>query len=1561
MRLWFFSADMIRSPLVRRVTASVFVSILFIEALILLPSYLRQEEHLLADVADAGRNWADAITRSMPETTRPKDLAQAILGSDIITGVVLSGAGSDISVGEPIPGAAGAGNAGQTRGTLAFPRTGADGTRHDIRLNPGETASPYRVFLRLDISHVQTELRNYVLRITGLVVIITAVLTAATILAMNGVVLKPLATLRDALDRGSLADGGPEAGRNDEIGDVYRATAVMLGQLQSTQDILETTVSERTGELERQKAVLEATLANIQQGVAVYDEDLRLVLWNDYYAGLRGFPKDFLSRQPHLSEVFAYQAEKGSYTHVSGSAEQQVAQMMEAAIGTDLEHPTEQVRADGTIHEMRSQRLPGGGFIRTFIDITERKQIEESQKAVLNAITVPVFVVSEHDTYFYANTQAAALIGRPGADITGEPLIDIYAHADDRARFAGILERDGKVDDFEAEIRLPQEDGATDGPGNGAGWALISARTLIFKGEPAVLTAVSVITKRKRAEEALRQSEARLRAIMDNVPILLTLKDTEGHFQFMNERYAEWLSLPMDEILGKTVFDLLPEDRAQMLRATEEQILATGETQDFEAVSLASSHSDRRFVQFIKFPVHDDDGAITGLGTAILDITERKHAEREMQRFMTAIDSFSEGISIYDADDRFVFCNTGFREINRAVADTIEPGMPFEGHLRALVDRGLVPQANGREEAWIDARLQRHRAPRGPFELERQDGRWLRLIEQRLADGWTITQASDITAEKIAEQAVERNAALLKLSLDNMTDGIFVLDTEMRYQVFNDRYVDLMELAPGDVAPGMAVRDIILRLAHEGAYGTGDPETLADERMASLRTGEYVEREIFTSSGRILHARKAPIETGGAVVTVTDITRRKHTEKVITQAREAADAANQAKSDFVAMVSHEVRTPMNGVLGMARLMRETPLDRDQRHSLETVISSAESLLRIVNDLLDISKLDAGHLELESIPFGPADAVENSVAVLTGQAREKGLNLTIDAGSNLPDVVVGDPYRLRQVLMNLISNAIKFTPAGSVTVRLRRVSQKEKIADLEFAVIDTGQGIRPEHREKLFSPFTQATVEIARKHGGTGLGLAICRRLVDLMGGVITLETEVDRGSSFSFRLALPVDTETDPAALSLSMGAEMAVSPSAAKTQASGADALKLLQVEDNDTNADLVERLMRRAGHTIVSVGDGAQALERLAEETFDLIIMDRHMPVMDGLEATRRIRALPPPLSSIPIVGITAGALPEELQACLDAGMDTVLTKPVDDRVLRLTVARLGASAATGLRLRTDRPVLVVDDVHVNLAVADKQLSKLGVPCEIIEDPEAALEMLRTGAYAMAIVDINMPRLSGIELTKQLRQWEQDKGRYTPVIAMTGDASAEAQKEFQAAGLDGHLAKPVSIEVLSDILGKWLADTPQQDNPEHDSGHNVEDAPEPEETAGPPVDLRELSTLLGEDDPEELFAMLDLFVASFPDLMVPLTAAVTARRADDLHDAAHAAKSAALSAAAGPMAETLQQLETEARAQARAKADGQIKDIDWENLTALSDRVGVEFDDVADFCRARGETLTT
>jgi signal transduction histidine kinase/DNA-binding response OmpR family regulator len=503
----------------------------------------------------------------------------------------------------------------------------------------------------------------------------------------------------------------------------------------------------------------------------------------------------------------------------------------------------------------------------------------------------------------------------------------------------------------------------------------------------------------------------------------------------------------------------------------------------------------------------------------------------------------------------------------------------------------------------------------------------------------------------------------LRDAIATMGDGFALYDPDDRIILWNERYLEIYpHLRDFPKMKGMTFRDVVLAGARAGAFSDPearqDPEGWAD-KLAAQRRGEVRSlRETKLSDGRWIRSLDRLASDGSRVGIRTDITEMKRLVEATHAARQSAEQANQAKSDFLANMSHEIRTPMNGIIGCSELLLGTRLDEEQQTYAQTVLDAGKWLLAIVNDVLDISKIEARKLELDPAPFDLGTLMASCHQLMARTAAAKGLELRLDVDDRLPAWLHGDAQRLRQILLNLLSNAIKFTATGSVAAIVRLAGEAPAGLRMRFEVVDTGIGIPEERRDRLFQNFSQLDRAVSGKYGGTGLGLAICKRLVELMNGRIGVDSVVGRGSCFWFELALPVT--------------RAAVAAPAATIDELPPTGARILVVDDSPMNQMLTQALLQKAGNTVDLANDGAQAVAAVMRGRYDMVLMDMQMPSMDGIEATKRIRAMGGPLATLPIIALSASVLPSELERCRAAGMNDHVAKPIDRRVLLAAVSR-------------------------------------------------------------------------------------------------------------------------------------------------------------------------------------------------------------------------------------------------------------------------------------------------
>ena len=510
-------------------------------------------------------------------------------------------------------------------------------------------------------------------------------------------------------------------------------------------------------------------------------------------------------------------------------------------------------------------------------------------------------------------------------------------------------------------------------------------------------------------------------------------------------------------------------------------------------------------------------------------------------------------------------------------------------------------------------------------------------------------------------QRVRGSRQALAGTLENISQGIMMVTPEGRVPVINRRAIELLGLPPElGKRRRLMVRDILDAQVAADDYREEDAQ-LRDQAAAGTIDFSVPRYERERSNGTVLEVRSQMIEDGGAVRTYTDITDRRRNERALATARDAAEAAGRARAEFLAVMTHEIRTPMNGIIGIAGLLLDMPMDETERQYVRIVRDSGNHLLQLINDILDFSKLDAGRLELEEISFDVRSVLTSAVELLTTDAQSKGLELKLHVAPDVPQRAGGDPGRLRQILLNLIGNGLKFTEKGSVEITVTSLATPAGTTRLSISVRDTGIGIPQEALGRLFTEFNQVDTSISRRFGGSGLGLAICKRLITRMGGSIAVESTPGEGSTFQFDVVLQSRRASD--------GARGGPVETAIPT----GPAWRILVAEDNSTNRLVVTKVLERLGHRVDNVSNGAEAVEAVRTIPYDLVLMDVMMPEMDGLAATRAIRALEEPINGIAIIGLTASALREEEKACLAAGMDLFATKPVTSERLASCIARV------------------------------------------------------------------------------------------------------------------------------------------------------------------------------------------------------------------------------------------------------------------------------------------------
>ena len=799
-------------------------------------------------------------------------------------------------------------------------------------------------------------------------------------------------------------------------------------------------------------------------------------------------------------------------------------------------------------------------------------------------------------------------------------------------------------------------------------------------GQPVFTFFLRDISDQKRAERAVRDSEALYHSLVESLPMNVFRKDMQGRFTFANRLFCETLDASPEQVIGKSDFDFYKHDLAEKYRQDDKQVLGSGQV--LETVEAHQKpDGGKLYVQVLKTPVRDGKGRLVGTQAMFWDVTARRRAEDALreseQRLQSILDNATAVIYVKSVEGRYVLVNRSFESLFHVNRHEIVGKTDFD------------------------------------------------MFPKELAD---VFRAND-------QQVLAAGAAL-----------------------------QFEEAAPQD----------------DGLH-------------------------TFLSTKFLLYdANGIPHALCGIS---TDITERKRAENELHKAKDAAEAANRAKSIFLANMSHEIRTPMNGIIGMTELVLDTPLTGEQRDYLSMVKESADSLLAVINDVLDFSKVEAGKLDLELVAFGLRDSLGDAMKSMAFRAHDKELELACRVEPRVPDMVVGDPGRLRQVLVNLVGNAVKFTNAGEVLVEVAAGSRTDREVELQFCISDTGIGIPADKRELIFGAFEQADSSTTRRFGGTGLGLSISSKLVELMGGRIWVESEEGRGSRFRFtaRLGLADELPAKPA-----------------RSESPGLPGLSVLVVDDNRTNRRILTEMLGNWQMRPDEAEGAERALEKMQQAAmagtpFSLVLLDAHMPDVDGFALAEQIHQQAQ-LAGATIMMLTSGDRPGDLARSQQSGIASYLMKPIkQSELFDAIMAALGAPALAAAALDETAPdpagphrqmrILLAEDSMVNQKLAVCLLEKWGHRVSVANNGRQAVAAVEAQPFDLVLMDVQMPELDGLEATAAIRRAETGKGRHLPIVAMTAHAMVGDRERCLASGMDGYLSKPIRARELLAVIEQVLS----------------------------------------------------------------------------------------------------------------------------------------------------------
>ncbi|MEO0468699.1 MAG: PAS domain-containing protein [Bacteroidota bacterium] len=914
------------------------------------------------------------------------------------------------------------------------------------------------------------------------------------------------------------------------------------------------------------------------------------------------------------------------------------------------------------------------------------------------------------------------------------------------------------------------------------------------------------ISPQKNIEEKLRKGTQRLTDILDGTSVGTWEWNLQNRDIYINERLTKIMGYSLDDfdkVTIDTFRDMVhPDDGA----ASAEKLMAhfNRKTEHFE-YELRMWHKEQRWIWCHlhgKVSAWSEDGQPLYMSGMLRDVTEQRNMLDTLQTMTNRFNMVQDaaGIGVWDLDlaENKLIWDEQMHQLYQ-----IEPA-DFSGNFDDWAER-VHPDDLAEASAELDAAIAGEKEFDTQFRIIRKDGqiRHVSSIATVLKDSRgkpcrVIGLNNDITEQ--VQNLSQLN--LLNEVVSSVKDSIIITESnpvDQRIIYANPAHHEMTGYSLAEIK-GKSPR------IFQG------PSTNTDELKkigTAIRKGHPVQVELlnyhkdgseFWVNLIISYVRNKAGDITHFVSVQRDVTNRKKAEIILREAKETAEKASAAKSEFLSTMSHEIRTPLNAVIGMTGLLAETELDREQRKFLSTIRQGGENLLSVINDILDYSKIEAGKVELEKEDFTLLDPVEDTLDLLAAKAYEKNIELMYQVDKPLPRHVKGDITRLRQVLVNLVGNAIKFTRKGEVMIRLRQVGANDQLIHLEFAVQDTGIGIPPEKMDRLFRSFSQVDASTTRKFGGTGLGLAISRQLVALQGGEIWAESTEGKGSTFFFTVTLEkVDGKNNIHILEQPL-----------------LEGKHVIIVDDNQTNLSILEAQLEIAGMKVTTFSSPLKAFEYLrAPHTaqFDLGILDYHMPEIDGLKLAEEIRATHK-LKDLPLMLLSSGSglNTEELKRLFDS----VMQKPARQNQLIEEIQKMIfkhlSNGNKSLKKQieeveldlSDFHILLVEDNPINQKVAKRILKKFRANVEIANNGLEALEFVQLRQFDLVLMDMQMPEMDGLDATRAIRKLE---GMWQPpILAMTANASEEDRQACLASGMDDFLTKPIKLEVLRKNLRKWL-----------------------------------------------------------------------------------------------------------------------------------------------------------
>ena len=1067
------------------------------------------------------------------------------------------------------------------------------------------------------------------------------------------------------------------------------------------------------------------------------------------------------------------------------------------------------------------------GYIGSCTDIHDFRTAEVAlkkmtllQSAVLDGANYSIISTTPDGIITTFNAVAERWLGYSADEVIGRATPALFHDPDEVARQAEELSRELGVkvvpgfEVFVARARLgaPDEREWFYLRKDGSRFPVLLSITCLYDENREVAGFLGIgadITEHKRTEETL----LRLASIIESSDDAIVGKSMDGVIMSWNKGAENLYGYSASEVLGRHISIVAPSDRKDETIGIIERIKAGERVGHLETIRKTK---DARFIEvsLTLSPIKAVDGSIVGISAIARDITKRKHAEEQVRKLSRAVEQSPVSVVITDKTGTIEYVNPKFTLITgyaREEAIGQNPRILKSGE-KSPEDYRVLWETITSGNEW-----------RGTFHNKKKSGElyWESASISPIKDSegnvtHFIAVKEDITAIKAAQEEL----AKLSLVASKTDNAVIITDRDGLVEWVNDGFVRLT---------GYSLSDAIGKKPGHILQGPStDPATV--KRISKLLKSRINFTEEILNYHKNGHPywvsmNVTPIfgeagEPVGFISIESDVTERKKAEEALEQARESADAANRAKTEFLASMSHEIRTPMNAIVGMAELLGETPLNAEQTKYVQIFKSAGETLLNLINDILDISKVEAGQINLESIPFNLSELTEQLCEVIALRAHEKGIELACRIAPEVPAYLVGDPVRLRQILMNLMGNAIKFTAQGEVVLDVSTDASGPDVSPLSdpprrrlrFTVRDTGIGIAHDKLGVVFDKFSQADSSITRKYGGTGLGLAICKKLVELMGGSIEVSSEEGKGSVFSCVVSFEV--EPHPVEKREPVKANL--------------NGVRVLVVDDNATNRIILKETLALWGAAVVEAESGERGIAELNRarddgNPFRLVLLDRRMPGMDGFDVAERVKN-DPSLAKVAIMMLTSDSWSVDAKRAREFNMAAYLVKPLKRADLRRAIDEMLGNAASSVVSSEDeklpvtpsaeiRPlrILLVEDSATNRFLIRAYLKGYPYTVEEAENGEIAVQKFNEGEYDLVLMDMQMPILDGYGATRAIRERERDKGTpRIPIIALTAHALKDDEGKSIGAGCDAHMTKPIKkAELMKTILEHTAART--------------------------------------------------------------------------------------------------------------------------------------------------------